>query len=476
MKLKPAFGLWTAVSIVIGSIIGSGIFMKPASMALQLGSPELLIIVWIVAGIITLFGALSNAEVATMFPETGGQYVFFQKMYGDFFAFLFGWSGFAIINTAGVASIAYVLSTYMEYFIHLPRLDAMTEHAIDIYIPMIGHIFPLENIGVKGLTVLVVILLSAVNSRSSTLGGNMSVVMTGLKLGAIVMVISGILFSGEGNSLHFFQNSTLIQPQGWALLGALAAATSGAFWGYDGWINLGYVAGELQNPQRNIPKSLFIGVLVCIITYVLINLAYLYVLPIDSLAGSPMVASDAMKIAFGTFGGGLIALIVILSTFGTTHNNILSTTRVSFAMACDGQFFKTFGKVHPGFATPSNAIWIHGIWTSVLVFSGSFDTLTDMLIFVSFLFYGMSALGIFILRRKMPLAIRPYKVWGYPVVPGIFVLFSIFYLSITLWNDISNYIEGRTVIINSLFGVFLTCIGIPLYWYFRKTKHLSRSK
>ncbi len=186
-----------------------------------------------------------------------------------------------------------------------------------------------------------------------------------------------------------------------------------------------------------------------------------------------MVASDAMKIAFGSIGGGIIALIVILSTFGTTHSNVLATTRVSFAMANAGKFFKTLGHVHPRYGTPSNAIWIHGIWTSVLVFSGSFDTLTDMLIFISYLFYGMSAQGIFILRRKMPNADRPYKVWGYPFVPGDFVLFSLFFLTVTLFNDISNYIRGNSTIINSVFGIVLTCVGIPLYFYFRNKRLVS---
>src|SRR5688572_8035141 len=178
MKLNTSFGLWAAISIVIGSIIGSGIFMKPATMAAQLGSPELLITVWIVAGIITLFGALGNAELAAMMPETGGQYVFFQKMYGDFFAFLYGWSGFAVINTAGVASIAYICGTYTEYFIDLPRLGVDAEKAIDIYIPFIGHIFPFENIGVKVVTILVVLILTLVSYRSTKAGGKLLVAVT----------------------------------------------------------------------------------------------------------------------------------------------------------------------------------------------------------------------------------------------------------------------------------------------------------
>jgi len=443
-------------------------------MAAQLGSPQLLIAVWIGAGIITLFGALSNAEVATMFPETGGQYVFFQKMYGDFIAFLYGWAGFAVFNTAGVASIAYVLGTYVEYFIHLPRLPLELEKSIDIFIPLIGHILPLENIGVKGITIVVVILVSYINSRSAKLGGNINVIITILKLVAIGMVVFGLLFSGAGDGDHFFQHSSIINPKGLALLGAIVAATSGAFWGYDGWNNIGFVAGEINQPQKNIPKSLFLGVVTCIIVYVLITLAYLYMLPIDALATSTMVASDAMKIAFGSIGGGIIALIVILSTFGTTHSNVLATARVSFAMAVDGNFFRTLGKVHPRYETPSNAIWIHCLWTSALVLSGSFDTLTDMLIFVSYLFYGMSAFGIFILRKKMPDAPRPYKVWGYPIVPGVFVLFSVFFLVITLINDIHNYISGKSILINSLLGILLTCIGIPLYWYFNKIKNRTR--
>ncbi|MBK9981711.1 MAG: amino acid permease [Saprospiraceae bacterium] len=470
MKLKESFGLWACVSIVIGSIIGSGIFMKPASMAAQLGSPQLLIAVWIGAGIITLFGALSNAEVATMFPQTGGQYVFFQKMYGDFIAFLYGWAAFAVFNTAGIASIAYVLGTYVEYFVHLPRFSMELEKSIDLFIPFIGHIFPLENIGVKGVTIFVVVLLSYVNSRSSKLGGNLGVIITILKIAAIGLIVIGLIFSGDGHSSNFFQHSTSINPQGWALLGAIVAATSGAFWGYDGWNNIGFVAGEVKNPQRNIPKSLLIGVLLCILIYVLINLAFLYMLPIDTMATSSMVASDAMKIAFGSIGGGIIALIVILSTFGTTHSNVLATARVTYAMAADGQFFKSLGRVHPKYTTPSNAIWIQGIWTSLLVLSGSFDTLTDMLIFVSYLFYGMSAFGLFVLRRKLPEANRPYKVWGYPIVPGVFVLFTLFFLTITLFNDVNNYIAGRSIIINSLFGILLTCIGIPLYWYFTLSK------
>lgn len=467
-NLAPSLGLWTCVSLVVGGIIGSGIFMKPSVMASQLGSPELLLAVWVVAGIVTLFGALSNAEVAAMMPETGGQFVFFKVMYGDFFSFLYGWAAFAVFNTAGNASIAYVLGTYTEYFIQLPRFTPEIERSLQLYIPFVGSIFPLENIGVKSVTILVVIGLTFINYRSTRFGGNVQVAFTALKVIAMAMIVGGLLFSGKGNMTNLFADSNIVQPEGWALLGGIVAAISGAFWGYDGWNNITFVAGEIKNPQQNIPKSLLMGLVICICIYALITLAYLYVLPIDEVAQSSLVASDAAKVVMGTAGGGIIALMVIISTFGTTNGNILATARVSFAMARDNRFFAAVGKVHPRFHTPGNALWVQAAWTSILVLSGSFDMLTDMLIFVSWLFYGMSALGIFILRYKMPNAERPYKVWGYPFVPATFVLFTFSFLVATLVNDIRLFQSGESELINSMLGVLLTALGIPLYWYFKR--------
>jgi APA family basic amino acid/polyamine antiporter len=473
-KLAPTLGLWTSVSLVVGGIIGSGIFMKPSVMATQLGSPELLLAVWVIAGIITLFGALSNAEVATMMPETGGQFVFFKAMYGDFFSFLYGWAAFAVFNTAGVASIAYVLGTYTEYFIQLPRFDTSLEKAFQLNIPFIGSIFPLENIGVKGITIFVVIGLTFINYRSTRSAGNIQVIFTAMKVMAMALIVGGLLFSSKGDVGNIVNDSAIIRPEGWALLGGVVAAISGAFWGYDGWNNITFVAGEIKNPRQNIPKSLFLGLLICIICYGLITLSYIYVLPIDAIAGSPMVASDAASVVMGALGGAMIAFMVIISTFGTTNGNILATARVSFAMAQEKRFFDFVGQVHPRYKTPGNSLWLHGFWTSLLVLSGSFDMLTDMLIFVSWLFYGMSALGIFILRKKLPNADRPYKVWGYPFVPAIFVLFALFFLVATLVNDIRMFYHGETHLINSLLGLLLTAMGIPLYWYFKhKQKHDS---
>lgn len=443
-------------------------------MAAQLGSPELLILAWVVAGVITLFGALSAAELAAMMPETGGTYIYYQKIYGDFIAFLYGWAGFAVINTAGVASIAYVCGTYLEYFIHLPRLSPDIEKSLDIHIPFIGHILPLQNIGVKAATIIVVLLLTWISYRSTRSGGRLLVWMTSLKLIAITLVIFGVLVSGLGDANNFFSDSSTISLVGWPLMAAFFAALSGAFWGYDGWVNIASVGGEVKEPQRIIPKSLLIGISTCILIYVLVNLAYLYILPIDSMASSTIVATDAVKVVIGSIGAGIIALMIILSTAGTTHGNILTTVRISFAMSQQGRFFESMGKIHPKFGTPANALAIHGLLTCLFVISGSFDMLTDMLIFVSYLFYGMTAFGVFVLRKRLPFANRPYRVWGYPVVPAVFVLFSLLFLSVTLVSDISNYNAGRTTMINSVLGLILLCIGIPFYWFFKK-KQLERS-
>ncbi len=467
-ELQRVLGLWATVSIVIGSIIGSGIFLKPALMASQLGSPQLLIAVWVLAGLVTLFGALSNAEVAAMMPVTGGQYVFFKKMYGDFVAFLYGWAAFTVINTAGVASIAYVAGIYTEYFVQLPRLPVAIEQHFYANIPFIGKLYPLENIGVKTLTILLIALFTYINYRSTQSGGLLQVVFTGVKVGAILLVVFGIFFSGSGNPSNFSAHGVV--PQGWAFTLALVAALSGAFWSYDGWNNSTFVAGEIQNPQKTIPKSLLIGIIVCTVIYTLVTLSFLYVKPVEAMAHSSFIASDAAQVALGAVGGALISLLVIISVVGAANGNILSTARVSFAMAKEKRFFRWTSFIHPTYKTPANAILLHSAWSSLLVLSGSFDMLTDMLIFVSWLFYGLSALGVFVLRFKMPHAPRPYKVWGYPVVPAVFVLFTLFFVVFTLINDIQNYAAERTPVINSLLGLLLVVTGIPFYFYFRKAK------
>ncbi len=463
--LERKLGAATSIAIVVGGVIGSGIFMKPALMAGQLANPLLLISVWIVAGIITLFGALSNAEVAAMIPETGGQYVFFQKMYGSGFAFMYGWAAFAVFNTAGNASIAYVFAQYANYFINLPRFSDAVEKASAFHIPFVGTLYLLENAGLKLLTIFIVWLLSAVNYISVLYGSALQRILTALKAIAIVMLVFGILFSGNGSAANFYTPGADWEMKHQGLLGAYITALAGAFWAYDGWNNITFIAGEIKEPQKNIPRSLFWGLLFCVIIYALVNLAYLYVMPVDAMKHSSFIASDTATILWGIAGGGIIACMVMLSTLGTANANILATARITMAMGKESRLFSFAGKVHPRFATPGNALLLNGVWSTLLICSGPFDMLTDMLVFVTWFFYGMSALGVFVLRHKLKDADRPYKVWGYPIVPFLFAGFTLFFLVSTLYYDISNYMTGQSELINSLLGVLITAIGLPVYYF-----------
>ncbi len=465
--LKRTLTLNTTIAIVIGGVIGSGIFMKPALMASQLGSPLLLLSVWLVAGLVSVCGALSNCELATMFPQTGGPFIFFQKIYGKGFSFVYGWAAFAVSNTAGNASIAFVCAEYTNYFIQLPHFSETTEMAYHFSIPYIGTIYFLKNFGVKLLTIALILILTAVNYRGVKEGGTLQRVLTAMKIIAMIILVGGIFFSSNG-SMHNIITSSSTMPSGWALVGAYMAALSGAFWAYDGWNNITFVAGEIKEPQKNIPKGLFSGLLFCVAIYALISLAYAYVLPIENMSTSSFVASDAARIAWGSIGGSIIALLVILSTLGAANANVLATARTTYAMGEGNKWFGNAAKIQPKYKTPGNALIWNAVWTIVLIISGSFDMLTDMLVFVSWFFYGMSALGVIILRYKMRDVHRPYKVWGYPIIPILFVAFVFFFLGSTLINDISNYNSGTSPVINSLLGIVITLIGIPIYYFSRK--------
>lgn len=474
-KLIPRLGLITTISVVVGAVIGSGIFKKPAVMAHSLGSPELLLLVWVVAGIITFFGALTNTEAAGMISETGGQYVYFQKMYGDFIAYLYGWSMFSVVQAGSIASITYVFAEYTQYFFNLPRFSANFETTYYIFIPFIGYIYPLQNIGVKLLAIFVINFLSAINYYGIVFGAWVANIFSALKVIAILsLVFVGFAF-GNGSLGNFTMNSSIIHPQGMNLLLSFVAALSGAFWAYDGWNNITYIAGEVKNPQKNIPLGLFWGTIIVIAVYILINLTYLYILPIDQMANSTLVAADAAKALMGNFGGAFIAGAVMISTFGTSNGTIMVTARVYYAMSNENVFFKSVGRIHPKYNTPSVSLIVQSVWTSILILTGTFDTLTDMLIFVSWIFYGLGAYGVIRLRKLKPDTPRPYKVWGYPYVPYIFVVFSIFFVFMTLYNDIANYISnnfapGEPRIIKSIFGLIFVAIGIPLYVYYKKNK------
>jgi len=468
--LKKSLGLWSAVSLVIGSIIGAGIFMRPASMAERLGSPYLLFLVWIVAGGISIIGAMIYAELGSMFPDTGGPYVYLQKTYGDLVAFLFGWASNIVINTTSIASMAFVAAQYLGFFVPLPRLDAAMEHSIRLHIPFVADIYPLENIGVKLVAAGMLAVLVVVNYCSTKGGNGLQVLATTIKTLALVLLIGGLLLSGKGHIANFVTNSPDFHPGGWLLMAAFMAATSGAFSSYDGWYNINMVAGELDDPQKNISRSLLIGVGACIGIYLLATVAYNYVLPVDRMAHSSLVAADAMESVWGHAAAGLVSALIVLTAFGCAQANLLAPSRIVFKTAQEGGFFRFTGKVHPRFGTPGNAILFMGVVSILFVFSGSFDLLADMFVFLSWIFYGLTAVGFFLLRRRMPDAPRPWKAKGYPLLPAIFVIFTAFYLVVTVYNDIANYSAGKSPIIESVFGLLLTACGIPFYLYFQRQK------
>jgi APA family basic amino acid/polyamine antiporter len=459
--------------MVVGGVIGSGIFRKPGVMAAQVGSPELLLGVWVLAGVLTLFGALTNAEIASMIPETGGQYIYFERMYGPFCAFLYGWAVFAVIQCGSIAAVTYVFAESAMHFVRIPEFSASVA-AWSLHLPFIGDVAPLKEIGIKRVAAALIILLTGINYVGVRFGGLVQNIFTITKVAAMLLLVLGaFLLPTGGTAANITTPSAEVHLTGLALVAGIAAALQGAFWTYDGWNKLTYIAGEVKEPQRKIPLGLLWGMLIVTAMYLLMNVAYAHVLPIDQMAKSKLVAADVAERCFAG-GGRWIAAVMLISTFGTTNSIILATARVYFSMARMNVFPRALGRVHPRFHTPAASLVVQGVWSVLLLYSGTFDTLTDMLIFVSWAFYAADAYGVFVLRRKTPDALRPYKVPGYPFVPWIFIIFALLYLLLTINNDIAGYqaavAAGKPGMINSALGTVLVLIGAPIYVFYRTRK------
>lgn len=467
-SLPRKLGFPAALAIIVGSIIGSGVFMKPSSMAAVLGSPLWLTAVWVIAGLFTVAGAFIYAELGAMWPETGGLYRYFKRIFGDFAAFLYGWAAFSVINTAAIAAIAFVCAEYSNYFFQLPGLRQEVVSSFTVQIPFVGVLYPLENLGVKILAILYVIFFTALSARSTRAGGTLQIVSTAIKLLLILGMVGSIFLLGKGDTGNF---TASVEPMhGSELLSGVILAMTGAFFAYDGWTNVTFVAGEIRDPQRNLPRSLLVGVTLVILIYILINQAYLYALPVEAVAGSSLVAADAMQNSLGSESAGLVALMVIISTLGALNGNILATPRVTFAMAADGLFFRWFGKENERRQTPARALWLHGAWCSVLILSGSFNMLADMFVFITWIAYMVGAIGVMILRKREKSLLRPYKMPFYPWLPLAFIFFTGFYLVYTVFSDVINFTSGKQPVINSFLGMILTLAGVPVYFLCRKKR------
>jgi basic amino acid/polyamine antiporter, APA family len=460
-QLVRSLSLTAATILVVSSVIGSGVYKKVAPMSYELLSPSLVLWAWALAGVISLFGALSNAEIAGMMADSGGEYVYFRRIYGRFVAFLWGWSTFAVIKTGAVASIAYVFSMSLNTIVPLPRLPEHIEA-----ISLTAWFKPFDNFGVKMATILLILVLTWINTRGLRGAAALSTWITRLVvLGLGLIVVSGLIWGG-GSMANISTNANTYVPRSWTdfeFIKLLFAALLSAFWAYEGWNTVGFIGGEIKDPNRNLPLALFSGMLVIIGAYLLVNFTYLYVLPIDQVAAISKNEIAAVKVVqhfAGDVGGILISIIILITTLGCTNSTILMPPRVYYAMARDGLFFRRAADIHPVYNTPNPALWMQGIWACVLVLSGSFDQLTDMLIFAAFFFYGATAFGVFVLRYTEPDAPRPYRVWGYPVVPALFVLFCLALIFIT-W--INAYREAAI-------GTILILSGIPMYWWWTRQR------
>ena len=457
--LKRSFGLKMAIIIVISTIIGSGVFKKVAPMAGVLGAPYLVIIAFALAGVLTLFGMWSIAELGAMYPHSGGPFSWLEKIYGKTLSFLYGWASFTVIQTAAISSIAFVFAGALATFIPLPQLPG------DIAPVSFLGITPFDNIGGKLVACLLIIFLTLVNIRGAKRGGNLSMVFTIIII-LCILVISALTFGNKTGSLETFKTPAfhIEELSLWGICGIMVIAMRHAFWAYEGWMALGFVGEELHHPEKNIPKATTIGMLIIILLYLLINAGYLYVLPVqEMLAG---ISQDENKIAavlvvdkmIGNGGAYVISAMILVSTLGCTNATILVSARIYYAMAQKGMFFKRIGKSHARHSTPANSLILQCIWACVLVFSGSFDLLTDLVIIAAFVFYGLIVFGVIILRKRKKDLHRPYKTLGYPLVPLIFTLFCLVLLAVT-------FIESPA---KSIIGLMLILSGLPFYYYWKK--------
>ena len=451
--LRRALGLPDAISIVIGTVIGSGVFLVPATMIRNVGSVHTLFVVWTLGGILSLFGALTYAELAAAMPEAGGEYVYLGAAYGPFWGFLYGWTQFWVAKSGSIATLAAGFYTYLTAF--YPSLSR----------PVIGvplHIGPggsLLEIHYGQLVAIALILsLAAVNYSGVRAGGNVQVVVTAVKMLLIIAVIVVGIFGGRGDFSHFRPSAPTIGG-----ISGFFAATVSALWAYDGWNNVSMVSSEIHKPQKNLPRALIIGTLTVIGTYILINISYFYILSPTQVASSHRVAADMMSHIYGPVASSGVTVAVLISIVAALNGAILAGARVPYAMARDGLFFRKAAVVHPEFRTPGNSTILLCVWSCIVVLSGWFDDLYNFVIFGSWILYLLTAASVIVLRKKAPNLARPYRVLGYPFVPVLFVFVATILLGSTL------HTRPR----ESMMGLALMASGVPFYCSWKKKKSLG---
>jgi APA family basic amino acid/polyamine antiporter len=449
-ELVKGLSVYGATSVVAGTMIGGGIFVVPSIMLRQLGAPLLVIVVYVLAGALSLFGALGYAELGAALPEAGGEYIYMHRAYGPVMGFLYGWTQFVVAKSGSIATIAAGFFLYLAYF-----FPGLKEVLWEAPVQIAGHSLRLQLTGGQVGAALLVLFLSGLNILGVRRSGRTQTFFTVAKLLVLFVIIVLGLALGHGSFAHF----RVHVPSGSQgnLFAAFGAATVAALWAYDGWNNLSMVAGEVEKPQRNMPIALILGTLLVIAVYVLVNIAYFYVLTPAHIASTNTVAADTARQFMGRAGGAFVAIGVMISSFAALNGSILSGSRVPFAQARDGLFPQFLAEVHPRFRTPAAAIAAQSAIAALLALTGQYEGLFTKVIFAEYLFYALVTAGIFILRRRMPHLERPYRTWGYPIIPAIFVVLSALVLVNTLrqqWSD-------------SVWGVVFVGSGIPAYFLWK---------
>ena len=451
--LVRQLGLFDSTMVMVGIVIGSGIFLTTGIMAKSIPSAGLILLAWLIGGLLTLAGALTYAELGAAMPEAGGQYVYLREAYGPMSGFLFGWILFLVYTTGGIAALALAFAEYTGYF--FPSLG--TENLIlTLDIPFLKSTLHYSLSAGQLIGVAVIMLLSIVNFVGVGLGKSIQNIFTVIKIGTIAAIIILGFAIGKGTP-----PGLSINPSGMSfgsIIIGLGVSLVAVAWAFDGWNNVNFVAGEIRNPKRNLPFALIIGTLAITGLYILVNYIYLYALPMEDTVGVLRIAEKATGALFGSSTGALISALVLISVFGALNGTILVGPRVYYAMAKDGLFFRKVALVHPRFRTPGFSILIQAIWASVLTLSGTFEQIFTFAMFIAIAFWIIATAAVFTLIKKRPDLPRPYKTWGYPIVPAIFIIASCGILLNTLLEKP----------VEALAGIFLTALGIPAYFYWKR--------
>jgi APA family basic amino acid/polyamine antiporter len=430
-EFKRSLTRFDMTMIAIGGSIGSGIFLTPATIARDVGSPWLMVAVWVMGGLITLAGALTFSEAAALLPQAGGQYVFLTRAYGGLVGFLFGWAYFLVVNAGGLGALSVAFATYLGFFVPLGPMEA------------------------KVVAIVGLLLLTSVNVLGVKAGAMFSNVFTVLKLVGIAGLVAVGLSMGSPHTTDFSLSLAGMPTNVW---GALALGMVGVLWSYGGWQHATYASAEIKNPQRTLPLAMTTAAVAVTALYLLANLAYMFLLTPAQMAASPRVAADAVGTVLGSIGGSLISLAIVISTFGVVGIYTLTAPRIYYAMAADGVFFKKVAEIHPRFHTPAFSIVFQSLWAVVLIlFWGTFENLISYVVFTDWIFFALAGASVIVLRRTMPDAPRPYRVPGYPWVPLFFVATSAWFVVMTLVAKPAQAWAGLSFL----------ALGVPVYYFWK---------